>query len=512
MREHNVDIIWFIEHESRELNVACAIQDIIYKRYGNFMEILPYYSENPDEIICRYYPKVVAVPFCYYIHDSKLHEYIPYWQNSTYFNLAWEELFYNAILDFKRPRDTFAKRYIIHHAWGEFYKNYLIKQGVPEDHIFVNGHPAYKLYDEPYCSNCVTRADLAGQFGLNVGYKWIFFPENYGWAFYPEDRINHMIEKGLDPKSTSLMHDFCYASLEIVLGWLEKVVANGSVEVILRPRPATRITDFEQVVDKIIPQLPERIHIIKEWSVREWIMASDIIISSYSTTLIEGAIAGRPTYMVEPIPTPYPLRADWHVYVTRLENYDEFASICLGELALHDNNTLQNWARKELMGVDDPISNLADFLHHLCQPNTPVIRIPAEEVNKALVFKRLDEDTKKIRRLFLEGRLDEAIEECERCLNVSKSIILIYILGSCFKRRGDCEKAIEKFKEVLSLETENEKVYHAGAHFHLGEIYQAQGDLDKARAEFRECLRLNPAHRKARESLDTIGHRIKEVE
>jgi radical SAM superfamily enzyme YgiQ (UPF0313 family) len=124
-----------------------------------------------------------------------------------------------------------------------------------------------------------------------------------------------------------------------------------------------------------------------------------------------------------------------------------------------------------------------------------------------------EEEIERGKRFILEGNIDRAIEIFEEVLKVSpENIVANYHFGSCCQRRRDYEKAREKFEHVLSLKTNNEIVYHAGAHFHLGEIYQAQGDLDKARAEFRECLRLNPAHRKARESLDTIGHRIKEVE
>ena len=86
-----------------------------------------------------------------------------------------------------------------------------------------------------------------------------------------------------------------------------------------------------------------------------------------------------------------------------------------------------------------------------------------------------------------------------------ENIEINYSLGSCYQKGKEWTKAIEKFKQVLSLKTDKKDIYFAGAHFHLGEICQAQGNLDKAKIEFEKCLECNPGHRKAKEILETFG-------
>ena len=71
-------------------------------------------------------------------------------------------------------------------------------------------------------------------------------------------------------------------------------------------------------VKEIIDIVPARMHFIKEKSVREWIMASDMVISSLSTSLVEAAIAGKPAYLLEPYPCPEFLQVDWQDYITTI--------------------------------------------------------------------------------------------------------------------------------------------------------------------------------------------------
>jgi tetratricopeptide (TPR) repeat protein len=113
-----------------------------------------------------------------------------------------------------------------------------------------------------------------------------------------------------------------------------------------------------------------------------------------------------------------------------------------------------------------------------------------------------EEEIERGKRFILEGNIDGAIEAFEEVLKTSPdNIEANYHLGSCYQRKNDWSKTIEKFKEVLLLKTEREYVYHAGAHFHLGEIYQVMGEFRKAKSEFEKCLEDNPNHFAAKNNL-----------
>jgi len=374
----DVDVVWLVEHVARELDVACAVRYLAEQRYGLTVEILPL-TRNAKEVCAEYRPRVVAIPYAYNATSAGVGNFLSHWREPVYVNLSWEQLFYEAHLAAKAPSDAWAQNHVIHHAWGDFYKTYLIAHNVPEENIFVNGQPAYMLYSEPYCRYFPTRADMAARFQLDRERRWIFFPENYGWGFKSQQDLAMRVKDGqFDRETLRTMSSFCQDSLKEVLQWVKEAASNGSVEFVLRPRPATRRRDFVMFVQQAIGPLPERLHIIKDGTVREWIMASDVVLSSFSTSLIEAAVAGKPAYMVEPIPIPDPLGAAWYAHVIRLKTRQAFLSSCLDKPDPLASRPLQTWARAELLGRGDPILNLVDFLHSLCLPGArrPPIPMP----------------------------------------------------------------------------------------------------------------------------------------
>jgi hypothetical protein len=100
--------------------------------------------------------------------------------------------------------------------------------------------------------------------------------------------------------------------------------------------------------------------ISKAETVRDWILASDVVVSSYSTSLIEASIAGKPAYIVEPVAWPESLRQDWHQLAPRLTSIDEFVSAATSAAKASDAADLNRWARDSQMSRGDAILSIAD--------------------------------------------------------------------------------------------------------------------------------------------------------
>ena len=75
-------------------------------------------------------------------------------------------------------------------------------------------------------------------------------------------------------------------SLEHLLRACRAATTDDSLEIILRPRPSVSTGEFLGFFRHRVGGDTGRIRFLKEGSVREWIMASDVVISSYSTSLI----------------------------------------------------------------------------------------------------------------------------------------------------------------------------------------------------------------------------------
>ncbi len=405
------DVIYFYEHAARELDVACAITAILEREYHRSVEIVHWPVGYPSiEYHAR--AQMVVLPFCY--SEASYTSLLRRWRSPIFFNISWEQLFYSGNLKAKTPRGRFATQHVIHHAWSEGYAAHLMDQGIPREHLFINGQPAYALYQEPYRDYFIPRDVLASTHQLNPFRRWILFPENYNWAFYSQAMINQFIGGGQTRKEVDEMRHFCEISLTKTLQWCAQTAMEHNVEIIIRPRPALTVDEFNQVVQKSLIQIPPHLHIIQEETVRDWILASDAVISSYSTSLIEGAVAGKPVFILEPYPFPDSLQVSWHDLLPHLKQLQDFSEICAANTIPHASYSLGEWARSNLMTHADPIRRLAEHFSGLIKgeftrPKPPSLRaaIPDIRYRYFVWLRKLYRSLKSI----LKGRNISAIPE-----------------------------------------------------------------------------------------------------
>jgi hypothetical protein len=154
---------------------------------------------------------------------------------------------------------------------------------------------------------------------------------------------------------------FCRDSLTAVLAWCAVVADQRAVEIIIRPRPAVPLEDFATFAHVAVPDAPATVHITKAETVREWILASDVVVSSYSTSLIEAAVAGKATAIVEPFPIPAVLAADWQAQLPHLTTLAAFDHACQQSTPA-TGQALNEWTRASLLAHGDAIVNLAQIL------------------------------------------------------------------------------------------------------------------------------------------------------
>ena len=359
-----IDFIWLIEHISRELDVAAAVKILLKNKFAKTVEILPL---NATSDFLKYEPLVVLLPYCYSIKDNAVKECLKVWPHALYINLSWEQIFYKANLEYKAPRDTFAKKFVLHHSWSNARKQFLIEKRVPHKNVFVNGNPAYALYIDPYKRIFPDKAAISKKLSLNKYKKWLFFPENYSWYFYSKENINEIIKSGQDQDVIHIMRGYCKKAFSKACQWLNTIVdeCGQDFEVILRPRPAFSLTYFKTRLNKLFPGFSPKIHIIKDYSVREWILTSDIVVSSFSTSLIEAAIAGKPIAMLAPLKIPQELTAPWYKLTPKIASIEQFIQFLKKNPSDNSSLALRQFAKKEFLGKSDPIEGLVNFLGNL---------------------------------------------------------------------------------------------------------------------------------------------------
>ena len=157
-----IDVLWYYEHVDREMDIACAVKALIEATCDLRIEIVQHpYGEMVADYQ-RLHPRLILMPA---VQGS----YIPYlleWPDAACVNLRWEQLFYQGIVANKILYGDLAVNYVIHHAGSEFGRDDLKTQGVPENHVYVNGNPVYSLYQPRYSGYFASRAALAKRYQL----------------------------------------------------------------------------------------------------------------------------------------------------------------------------------------------------------------------------------------------------------------------------------------------------------------------------------------------------------
>ena len=157
------------------------------------------------------------------------------------------------------------------------------------------------------------------------------------------------------------MRKIVTTSFEAAMHWCAALARRSDIELIIRPRPSTSARSFRARVEEVVGPLPPRMSITARDTVRDWILASDVVISSYSTALIEAAVARKPSFILEPVTMPESLHSEWHALLPHLRSEDEMIAAVVAPPGDGDS-PLALWAQSALMSKGDPILRIADEL------------------------------------------------------------------------------------------------------------------------------------------------------
>ena len=366
------DVLICVEHVARELDIACAVRYLAERDHG-----LRVHISSMTEIPRRERrPQVIVVPYFLSVDDFGLPPLVSAYPDTPFVNLAFEQVLFRANARFKRPRDRVAKQDVLHLASGEFFQQHLRDAGVDVANIRTTGSLSCSLYRPPYRDYFrVPRLELANRHQLDPDKPWVFFPENFGAAFFKDSQIRHRARRGFDEQALHIYRDFARRSFERIMRWCAAAVEQGTAELIIRPRPATPRAEFVKRFAEVTgARCADGLHFIKQGSVREWILASEVVVSSFSTSLLESAVAEKPSLLLAPEEVPDCLRSEWLDHATCVQNESQFAELIRDPLSAQRTDGLGKWAKDTLLNSGDPIRNVTQLVSDICSGQ---LRAPA---------------------------------------------------------------------------------------------------------------------------------------
>ena len=350
-------VLALVEHVDRELDLICLLKLLLRDEFGIELEVANFYADAPL-LLNGPAPHVLLTPFFYGADDLVMRDYVAAWPRTRLVNLAWEQVFYPSHASIKAPRDEWARDKVTHLAWSQTFVDYLSSHGAQPGNIRLVGHSLYRLYRAPYRDYFASRRQLAQEFGLDESVPWLFVPENYRWAFFSDNKLKKLGKRGVELDDLMAMRDYCRAALRKLVLWCQSLASSGGMEVIFRPRPATSVKEISEFVAELLDGAAPSFRLIKGRTARDWTLASDVVASSYSTVLIEAAIAGKALVKVDPLAVPRSLRYDWCDLVPGVATSKGFAAACRARDPASGAD-LRAWAERAFLLDHDPVHLLA---------------------------------------------------------------------------------------------------------------------------------------------------------
>ncbi len=350
MKKNSYDFVIFYEHVDREYEIAELLQKKISELSNKKGKILSIIFQR--HLLLVYKPSLIIFPslswyeinFIYYLFGMRV----------DLVSLNFEQMLSTFNKNVKAPKGDVIKNNILHFSWTNEYRDYLIKNGVSFDRIRVTDKYVYQVFCEKIENNNLYNINSKLSFE-----KVVFVPLTDLQAFKSDDRIKREFGSGPLFDEAIERRDFVLKSIEIILDWIYRIAsAKSSVCFIIRPHPSVGICNYQSLTEKNnFPNLKNVIYSYEGAAV-DYFAKSDLLITNYSSLLLDANFFGLKGFILAPLSFPKNLTYQWFNDFKILNSYSELQFVL--EQILNDDGNAQNvkFSAKS-KGIDDA----AKYIH-----------------------------------------------------------------------------------------------------------------------------------------------------
>ena len=323
-----VDFLFIYEVKNRELENICLLRYELESR-GYSVAFIGIW-ENIGKCKLRIDAGVVVSAALY--NDETYRSLANYCGKfSKVINLQWEQI--GTVSDKSNALSILhisgIPQKAVHIAWGNITYERLISCGLFDRNIRVLGHVGMDFLDKKMQSYYMTKEELFSRYNIPFDKKVCLFISSFTTTEAQENEntgkegMTEYIEKytSLDVNEFILSHT---ESKKRILEWVETLLCErDDIIFIYRPHPAEYISvEFQTLFSSV-----RNCYIISELSVKQWIIACDVITMWYSTSLAEVFFAGKTCHILRPVEIPIDMELELYEDAEFITNYNSFKTI-----------------------------------------------------------------------------------------------------------------------------------------------------------------------------------------
>ncbi|MCL2539423.1 MAG: hypothetical protein FWE66_03705 [Oscillospiraceae bacterium] len=291
-----LDFLVLYEHIAREFDNNCLLMAELRRR-GYSVELMQLMSRKKLRYFLFKKPRVIISSAMYDNETLNSFVYNNVGKLNKVINLHWEEVLSREQeeSDFYSLRQNAAK--CTHICWGEAARERIIARGVSEGNAVVTGAIHLDFLRGRLRDYSNDRLQLADRFGLDPEKNWILYISSFSCASMDDreiEELNAMTD--LDFKG---FQQVGARSMSVTLDWLDRLMTDRPGNVLIyRPHPS----EWESPPLLVLEKKHGDFKVIRDFSIREWILSCDDIFIWMSTSIAEVYFAKKTCMILRPEP------------------------------------------------------------------------------------------------------------------------------------------------------------------------------------------------------------------
>ncbi|WP_379970598.1 surface carbohydrate biosynthesis protein [Ectobacillus sp. sgz5001026] len=306
------------ELENREFDNALLLSAEL-KRRGYEVEII----HKATCLKNRSQKGVLIVPNCYNSENYNFFRYMLNSKNNPIINLQYEQVLSKnwEKIGYHNPKGE-AKNAITL-CWGNNSYQRLLSNGLSENNLKVTGAIHLDFLSNSFSEFYLQKNEIAKSMNLDVRKKWILYISSFTMA---EDKgvVAEKLMNSFEGEK-EMIQDFVDVSVksrEITLKWIEEILLEDENICFLYRLHPNEIED--ETLSHLEQTYPKRFICVNKYSVKQWIHVSDIVLTWFSTSIIECFYAKKHCYILRPFKIPLDMDSVVFTDAKVISDYTEF--------------------------------------------------------------------------------------------------------------------------------------------------------------------------------------------
>lgn len=291
-----LDFLILYEHIVREFDNCCLIMAELERR-GYTSELFQLMDRKKLKYFTWKKPAVLVASAMYDNETLNSFVYNNVGKLNKVVNLHWEEMLSREQEESKFFSLTENAAKCTHICWGRAARDRIVEKGVPANNAVITGAVQLDFLRPMFDGYFKTREQLAEEYSLDPAKRWALYVSSFSCANMDDKEVAELDEMtDLDFKG---FKEIGSRSMKKTLEWFSRLLdERGDIEIIYRPHP----TEWQTPPLAEMQSKHPNFKVIKDYTVGQWLRASDMSIFWMSTSIAEAYYTGKPCMVLRPEP------------------------------------------------------------------------------------------------------------------------------------------------------------------------------------------------------------------